>query len=64
VLKRFVDEVVFAPDTTTACLSDVDVDNAASLRAFEKAEFRRVGEIVDPDTGRPHALLRRDRYAS
>jgi RimJ/RimL family protein N-acetyltransferase len=63
LLKRFVDEIVFAPASTTACVSDVDVDNAASLRAFEKAGFRRVGEIVDPDTGRPHALLRRDRYS-
>jgi RimJ/RimL family protein N-acetyltransferase len=63
MLRRFVDEFVFAPDSTTACVSDVDVDNAASLRAFEKAGFRRVGEIVDPDSRRPHALLRRDRYS-
>jgi RimJ/RimL family protein N-acetyltransferase len=63
MLRRFVDEFVFAPDSTTACVSDMDVDNAASLRAFEKAGFRRVGEIVDPDSRRPHALLRRDRYS-
>jgi RimJ/RimL family protein N-acetyltransferase len=63
LLKRFVEEIVFAPASTTACVSDVDVDNTASLRAFEKAGFARVGEIVDPDTGRPHALLRRERHS-
>jgi aminoglycoside 6'-N-acetyltransferase len=61
MLRRFVDEIVFAPEKTTACLADVDVDNTASLRAFEKAGFTRVGEIVDPESGRPHALLRRER---
>lgn len=61
VLRRFVDEVVFAVPRTTACVADVDVDNAASLRAFSKAGFRAVGEIVDPPSGRPHTVMRKDR---
>ncbi|HEY3962265.1 MAG TPA: hypothetical protein VGL84_07035 [Gaiellaceae bacterium] len=52
---------VFTAPGTTACVADVDVDNSASLRAFAKAGFRPVGEIVDPQSGRPHTLLRRDR---
>jgi RimJ/RimL family protein N-acetyltransferase len=56
-----VDELVFAAPTTTACVADVDVDNAASLRAFAKAGFRPVGEIVEPQSGRPHTVTRRDR---
>jgi len=61
MLRKFLEEIVFARESTTACLSDVDVDNTASLRVFEKAGFTRVGEIVDPESGRPHALLRRER---
>jgi RimJ/RimL family protein N-acetyltransferase len=38
----------------------VDVDNTVSLRAFTKAGFRPVGEIVDPPSGRPHTVMRRD----
>ncbi len=31
-----------------ACVADPDVRNVASIRAFEKAGFRAVGEFVDP----------------
>ena len=63
VLRRFVRDVVFAEPGTTACIADPDVHNAASLRAFEKADFRRVGEFVDPEDGQLHALVRLDREA-
>jgi aminoglycoside 6'-N-acetyltransferase-1b/aminoglycoside 6'-N-acetyltransferase-2 len=61
MISRFVDEVVFAEPATTACVADPDVQNLASMRAFEKAGFRVVREFVDPEDGELHALVRRDR---
>ena len=60
-LRQFVDEVVFTNASVHACIADPDVDNIASLRAFEKAGFTRVREFVDPSDERPHALVRRER---
>jgi aminoglycoside 6'-N-acetyltransferase len=62
-LRQFVEEIVFADPATGACIADPDVENTASLRAFEKAGFRRVGEFLDPEDGRLHAIVRRDRAA-
>lgn len=59
-LRKFVDDVVFADARVQACIADPDVDNVASLRAFEKAGFVRVREFVDPSDQRPHALVRRE----
>jgi aminoglycoside 6'-N-acetyltransferase len=61
VLRRFVGDVVFAVPATSACIADPDVRNTASIRAFAKAGFRRVGEFFDPSDGERHALLRLDR---
>jgi RimJ/RimL family protein N-acetyltransferase len=61
ILRCFVEEIVFARATTTRCVADPDVDNTASVRAFEKAGFHRLFEFVDPDDGRPHVLLERRR---
>ena len=63
VLRAFVRDVVFAEPRTTACVADPDGRNTASIRAFEKAGFRRVGEFVDPEDGQLHALVRLDREA-
>jgi aminoglycoside 6'-N-acetyltransferase len=63
VLRAFVRDVVFAEPTTTACIADPDVRNTASLRAFEKAGFRRVGEVVEPEDCQLHAVVRLDREA-
>ncbi len=64
VLRRFVDKVVFARPETMRCVADPDVENLASMRAFEKAGFRVVKEFVDPSDGRLHALLQRDRHGA
>ncbi len=64
ILRRFVDEIVFASPTTTSCVADPDVRNVASIRAFEKAGFRVVREFVDPKDGQTHALVRCDRAQS
>jgi len=61
VLRRFAGEIVFAAPSTTACVADQDVENQASIRAFEKAGFRRLGEFLDPDDDRMHFLVRLDR---
>jgi aminoglycoside 6'-N-acetyltransferase len=61
VLRAFVRDVVFAEPETTACIADPDARNAASIRAFEKAGFRRAGEFFDPSDGELHALVRLDR---
>jgi RimJ/RimL family protein N-acetyltransferase len=63
VLSAFVRDVVFAEPATTACIADPDVRNAASIRAFEKAGFRRVGEVLEPEDGQLHAVVRLDREA-
>jgi RimJ/RimL family protein N-acetyltransferase len=61
VIRAFVREIVFAREATRACVADPDLENLASLRAFEKAGFTRVSEFVDPEDGRLHALVRRER---
>ena len=61
ILRRFVEQVVFGPPSTTSCVADPDARNVASLRAFEKAGFRVVKEFVEPEDGQMHTLVRRDR---
>lgn len=60
-LRAFTRDVVFARSATVACVADPDVLNTASIRAFEKAGFREVGEFFDPSDGRMHALMRLER---
>ena len=52
--------VVFARAETRACVADPDVRNLASIRAFEKAGFRR-GDVHDPEDDELHAVMRLDR---
>jgi RimJ/RimL family protein N-acetyltransferase len=61
VLEEFMRQVVFAVPTTRACIADPDAENRSSLRAFEKAGFSAVRELVDPSDGRLHVLMRTDR---
>src|SRR4030095_16080409 len=51
MIRRFVDEIVFARPETIACVADPDVRNTASIRAFEKAGFGVVRQVVDPEDG-------------
>jgi len=60
MLRQFVDKVAFARARATHCLADPDAANVASLRAFEKAGFRVVGEFIDPDDNRRHSVVRFD----
>jgi len=61
LLRRFVEEIVFAHPETTAATADPDKRNIASIRAFEKAGFRIVREFHDPEDDAPHLLVRRER---
>ena len=61
MLRRYVEEIVFARPQTRCCVADPEAENTASVRAFEKAGFRVVGEYLDPADGKRHALVRRDR---
>ena len=59
MLRRFVDEIVFAKPATIACIAGPETTNPASIRAFEKAGFRVVRDFIED--GKPHTLVRRDR---
>lgn len=61
VLVQFLEEVVFADESTSACVADPDSENRASLRAFEKAGFHAVKEFRDPEDGSLHTLVRIER---
>ena len=60
-LRAFTRDVVFARESTIACIADPDVRNVASIRAFEKGGFSVVREFFDPSDGETHALMRAER---
>ena len=62
VVRRFVDEVVFAQEGIDTCLAGPSEGNAASIRAFEKAGFTR-WKRVQPNGSEPECVLRRERAA-
>jgi aminoglycoside 6'-N-acetyltransferase len=55
VLAEFARRVVFADPGTTACMATVEESNRRSWRAFEKAGFRYVRDVVED--GIPCRLL-------
>jgi aminoglycoside 6'-N-acetyltransferase len=59
VLEAFTRDVVFARPQTNACVATVEEPNSRSWRAFEKAGFRHVRDVVED--GLPHRLMRLDR---
>jgi ribosomal protein S18 acetylase RimI-like enzyme len=62
VVRRFVDEVVFAEPDVAACIAGPSEGNAASIRAFEKAGFTR-WKRVRAEGAEPECVLRRERPA-
>ncbi len=63
VIRRFVDQVVFRQPGNDSCLTDPDLENQRSVRAFEKAGFRKLRRVLIGT--RPHQLLvchRSDRH--
>jgi len=60
VIDRFVNDVVFAQAGTTACIAGPSEANVASIRAFEKAGFRR-WKVVRAGEGEPERVMLRER---
>jgi RimJ/RimL family protein N-acetyltransferase len=58
LIRRFVEEVVFASPGTTSCVAGPDARNVASVRAFEKAGFYVVKDFIED--GERHTLVRCD----
>jgi len=61
-IRRFVDEVVFAPPLTTTCLAGPAEGNAASIRAFGKAGFQP-WKTVKNERGESECVMRLERPA-
>jgi aminoglycoside 6'-N-acetyltransferase len=59
VIEQFARQVVFADLRTAAVVATVEEPNRRSWRAFEKAGFRHVRNVVED--GLPHRLMRLDR---
>ena len=62
ILVEFLREIVFADPSTTACITSPEPANTRSIRAFEKAGFRRVREI--PGEWGPELLMRAERLST
>ena len=62
VVRRFVDDVVFAQGGASLCVAGPSEGNAASIRAFEKAGFTR-WKVVKAGGAEPECVLRRVRAA-
>jgi RimJ/RimL family protein N-acetyltransferase len=63
-LRAFLGEVVFRDTAVSVCYIDPSTRNRAAIRAFEKAGFRYVADVTDPNTGLPLHLMRITREES
>ena len=61
VIRRFVEDEVFAKTTAVAVVADPRSDNPRSVRAFEKAGFRRWKTVVPSSPEQGDLLVRVDR---
>lgn len=59
-IRAFVDSIVFADPAITACVTDPDVRNDRSCRAFEKAGFTTVGTVQLPGESSLRRIMRRE----
>jgi RimJ/RimL family protein N-acetyltransferase len=52
LVQRFLDEIVFAAAARfRTCVIDPERENAAAIRAYEKAGFTFVRTVIDPEDG-------------
>jgi ribosomal protein S18 acetylase RimI-like enzyme len=63
IMTRFVEEIVFAGDAAHACIAGPTEGNRESIRAFEKAGFRR-WKTVRIDDRQVECVMRRERDAA
>jgi RimJ/RimL family protein N-acetyltransferase len=61
VIDRFVKEVVFADPDVKACIAGPGEGNKASIRALEKAGFRRSKVVRIKEGEQAECIMRRDR---
>jgi aminoglycoside 6'-N-acetyltransferase len=61
VIELLLREHVFAAPRITCCIIDPHEANAHALRAYEKAGFRHLRTVKDPEDGRPLQLMLRVR---
>jgi len=62
-IRRFVEEVVFADAAALACVAGPAEGNTVSIRAFEKAGFRR-WKAIENERGERECVMRRERAAA
>ncbi len=60
VIRAFARDIVFADARVTACVAGPEEGDAAGIRAFEKAGFRR-WKVVKSEAGRTECVMRRER---
>ncbi len=58
IIRRFLDEVVFAAMSVVSCIIGPSEDNHAAIRAYEKAGFRYLKTISVPSESEPEYLMR------
>jgi aminoglycoside 6'-N-acetyltransferase len=58
VIRAFLRAVVFARYDVDECVIGPSVKNASAIRAYEKAGFRFVKDVVVPDEPDPEHLMR------
>jgi aminoglycoside 6'-N-acetyltransferase len=57
VIRQFLRDVVFATAETTGCIIDPAQNNAAAIRAYEKAGFQYVGTAHAPGELEPSRVM-------
>lgn len=57
LVRRFLREIAFADPTVDLCVIDPHSSNAIAIRAYEKAGFRFVREVIDFEDGVPLHLM-------
>lgn len=58
ILRKFVREVVFARPEVESCIIGPEQSNARAIRSYEKAGFKPLKSIYDPDSDEHDLLLR------
>jgi RimJ/RimL family protein N-acetyltransferase len=61
LIRRFLDEHVFADPRITCCVIDPWADNAIAIRAYAKAGFVALHDVTDPEDGVRLHLMKLDR---
>lgn len=62
VLREFVTQHIFTIAKISTCLIDPEVTNVIAIRAYEKAGFTPVQNVVSSEDGRTYTIMRMDRH--